>query len=126
MKRKVSVADMSGVVIGGHAKDALRVNWNRNTSASGYILEQYSNGSWNRIARIEGNATTTYRVEKLESRYYISVPHQRICHSMESTAVYGNYQTVSGKTDAASLNLDSLNGVKIGGRADRCASYQLE
>ena len=117
MKRKVSVADMSGVVIGGHAKDALRVNWNRNTSASGYILEQYSNGSWNRIARIEGNATTTYRVEKLKADTTYQFRIKGFAFN-GSTAVYGNYQTVSGKTDAASLNLDSLNGVKIGGRAE--------
>ena len=117
MKRKVSVADMSGVVIGGHAKDALRVNWNRNTSASGYILEQYSNGTWNRIARIEGNATTTYRVEKLKADTTYQFRIKGFAFN-GSTAVYGNYQTVSGKTDAASLNLDSLNGVKIGGRAE--------
>ena len=84
MKRKVSVADMSGVVIGGHAKDALRVNWNRNTSASGYILEQYSNGSWNRIARIEGNATTTYRVEKLKADTTYQFRIKGLCLQMEA------------------------------------------
>ena len=117
MNRKVSVTDMSGVVIGGHAKDALRVNWNKNKSASGYILEQYSNGTWNRIARIEGNATTTYRVEKLKSDTTYQFRIKGFTFD-GSTAVYGNYQTVSGKTDAVSLNLDSLNGVKISGRAD--------
>ena len=117
MNRKVSVTDMSGVVIGGHAKDALRMNWNKNKSASGYILEQYSNGTWNRIARIEGNATTTYRVEKLKSDTTYQFRIKGFTFD-GSTAVYGNYQTVSGKTDAVSLNLDSLNGVKISGRAD--------
>ena len=117
MSRKVSVADMSGVVIGGHAKDALRVNWNKNTSASGYILEQYSNGTWNRIARIEENATTTYRVEKLKADTTYQFRIKGFTFD-GGTAVYGNYQTISGKTDAVSLNLDSLNGVKIGGRAD--------
>ena len=117
MSRKVSVADMSGVVIGGHAKDALRVNWNKNATASGYILEQYSNGTWNRIARIEGNVTTTYRVEKLKSDTTYQFRIKGFAFD-GGTAVYGNYQTVSGKTDAVSLNLDSLSGVKIGGRAD--------
>ena len=45
----------------------LRINWNKNVSASGYIIEQYKNGSWVRIARIEGNSTVTYRIAGLQS-----------------------------------------------------------
>ena len=38
--------------IGGRAADALRLNWERNPSADGYIIEQYKDGKWVRIARI--------------------------------------------------------------------------
>lgn len=31
---------VSGLKIGGWASDALRLNWNKNASASGYIIEQ--------------------------------------------------------------------------------------
>ena len=117
MSRKVTVDDMSGVVIGGRAKDALRINWNRNASASGYIIEQYSNGTWNRIARIGSGSTTTYRVENLKAATSYQFRIKGFAFE-ESTAVYGNYQTVSGTTEEASLNLDNLAGVKIGGRAD--------
>ena len=117
MNRKVTVDDMSGVAIGGRAKDALRINWNRNASASGYIIEQYSNGTWNRIARIGSGSTTTYRVENLKAATSYQFRIKGFAFE-ESTAVYGNYQTVSGTTEEASLNLDNLAGVKIGGRAD--------
>ena len=117
MNRKVTVDDMSGVVIGGRAKDALRINWNRNASASGYIIEQYSNGTWNRIARIGSGSTTTYRVENLKAATSYQFRIKGFAFE-GNTAVYGNYQTVSGTTEEASLNLDNLTGVKIGGRAD--------
>ena len=57
---------VSGLKIGGWASDALRLNWNRNANASGYIIEQHKEGKWYRIARLEGNAVTTYRVEHLQ------------------------------------------------------------
>ena len=116
-KNEVTVSDMSGVKIGGRAKDALRINWNRNASASGYIIEQYSNGTWNRIARIGNGSTTTYRVENLKAATSYQFRIKGFAFA-GSTAVYGNYQTVSGTTEEASLNLDNLTGVKIGGRAD--------
>ena len=117
MNRKVTVDDMSGVSIGGRAKDALRINWNKNTSASGYIIEQYSSGGWKQIARIGSGNTTTYRVENLKagSSYQFRIKG----FAFEgSTAVYGSYQTVSGTTQEASLKLDNLAGARIGGRAD--------
>ena len=117
MNRKVTVDDMSGVAIGGRAKDALRINWNRNASASGYIIEQYSNGTWNRIARIGSGSTTTYRVENLKAATSYQFRIKGFAFE-GNTAVYGNYQTVSGTTEEVSLNLDNLTGVKIGGRAD--------
>ena len=111
------VPNVTGVKIGGTATDALRLNWNKNTSVSGYIIEQYSNGGWKRIARIENGNTTTYRVENLKagSSYQFRIKG----FAFEgSTAVYGSYQTVNGTTAEASLNLDNLVGAKIGGRAD--------
>ena len=116
VSRKISIADMSGVSIGGSAKDALRINWNKNTTAQGYILEQYSNGVWKRIARIEGNTIITYRVENLKAETIYQFRIKGFAFD-GNNAVYGNYQTISGKTDVESLNLDSLSGVEIGGRA---------
>lgn len=89
---------VSGVKIGGTAKDALRLNWNKNSKASGYIIEQYSDGKWVRIARIGSNSTTTYRVEKLKSKTSYVYRIKAFCFD-GSTAIYGNYSYISGVTN---------------------------
>ena len=95
---KTNPADVAGVCIGGTAKDALRVNWNKVNGASGYIIEQYSEGKWVRIARIGSNSTTTYRVEKLKSK--TSYVYRIKAFDFDgSTAIYGNYSYISGVTN---------------------------
>ena len=90
---------MKGVKIGGKAKDALRVNWAKNTSAQGYIVEMYKGGKWVRVAKITNGNTTTYRKAGLakNTAYKFRV---RAYHMSGKTALYGNYGSVSGKTAA--------------------------
>ena len=105
--------------IGGTAKDALRINWSQNICASGYIIEKYENGKWNRIARIADANTTTYRVENLkpESTYNFRI---KAFDFDGSVPIYSEYQNISGKTNSASntsATVSNVTGVKIGGRA---------
>ena len=88
---------MKGVKIGGKAKDALRVNWTKNSSAQGYIVEMYKGGKWVRVAKITNNSTTTFRKAGLakNTTYKFRV---RAYHMSGKTALYGNYGSVSGKT----------------------------
>ena len=90
---------MKGVKIGGKAKDALRVNWTKNASAQGYIVEMYKGGKWVRVAKITNNSTTTFRKAGLakNTAYKFRV---RAYHMSGKTALYGNYGSVSGKTAA--------------------------
>ena len=90
---------MKGVKIAGKAKDALRVNWTKNTSAQGYIVEMYKGGKWVRVAKITNGNTTTYRKAGLakNTAYKFRV---RAYHMSGKTALYGNYGSVSGKTAA--------------------------
>ena len=90
---------MKGVKIGGKAKDALRVNWTKNTSAQGYIVEMYKGGKWVRVAKITNNSTTTFRKAGLakNTAYKFRV---RAYHMSGKMALYGNYGSVSGKTAA--------------------------
>ena len=90
---------MKGVKIAGKAKDALRVNWMKNTSAQGYIVEMYKGGKWVRVAKITNNNTTTFRKAGLTKNtvYKFRV---RAYHMSGKTALYGNYGNVSGKTAA--------------------------
>ena len=88
---------VKGVKIGGKAKDALRVNWAKNSSAQGYIVEMYKGGKWVRVAKITNGNTTTFRKAGLakNTAYKFRV---RAYHMSGKTALYGNYGSVSGKT----------------------------
>ena len=90
---------MKGVKIGGKAKDALRVNWTKNASAQGYIVEMYKGGKWVRVAKITNGNTTTFRKAGLakNTAYKFRV---RAYHMSGKTALYGGYGSVSGKTAA--------------------------
>ena len=90
---------MTGVKIGGTAKDALRINWSKNTSAQGYIVEMAQNGEWVRVAKITDNSTTTFRKAGLAKNISYRF---RVCayHMSGSTPLYGTYVSVSGKTAA--------------------------
>ena len=90
---------VKGVKIGGKAKDALRVNWTKNTSAQGYIVEMYKGGKWVRVAKITNGNTTTFRKAGLakNTAYKFRV---RAYHMSGKAALYGNYGSVSGKTAA--------------------------
>ena len=90
---------MKGVKIGGKANDALRVNWAKNASAQGYIVEMYKGGKWVRVAKITNSNTTTFRKAGLakNTAYKFRV---RAYHMSGKTALYGNYGSVSGKTAA--------------------------
>lgn len=108
---RTAPTNVTGVVIGGRAGDALRINWNKNESVSGYIIEQYQNGSWVRIARIADKNTTTYRITGLlpSTTYQFRI---RAFDFDGNTALYGGYTSASGKTNPA-----AIKGLEIGGRA---------
>ena len=90
---------MTGVKIGGKAKDALRVNWTKNASAQGYIVEMYKGGKWVRVAKITNGNTTTFRKAGLAKNTAYKF---RVCayYMSGKTALYGGYGSVSGKTAA--------------------------
>ena len=103
---------MTGVKLGGRAADALRINWSKNASADGYIVEMYQGGNWVRVAKITNNSTTTFRKAGLKAgtAYKFRV---RAYKMSGSTALYGNYSA----TVAARTNPSVIKGAKLGGRA---------
>ena len=103
---------MTGAKLTGRAADALRINWSKNASADGYIVEMYQGDKWVRVAKITSNATTTYRASGLSAStvYKFRV---RAYKMSGSTALYGNYSA----TVAARTNPSVMTGAKLGGRA---------
>ena len=103
---------MKGVKLGGRAADALRINWSKNASADGYIVEMYKCNKWVRVAKITNNSTTTFKKSGLKAStvYKFRV---RAYKMSGSTALYGNYSA----TVTARTNPSVMKGVKLGGRA---------
>ena len=107
-----TLAKITGVKLGGRAADALRINWSKNASADGYIVEMYQGGKWVRVAKITSNSTTTFRKAGLSAStdYKFRVK----AYKMEGkTAVYSDYSA----TVAAMTNPSVMTGAKLGGRA---------
>ena len=109
---KLTLAKVTGVKLGGRAADALRINWTKNTSADGYIVEMYQGNKWVRAAKITSNGTTTFRKAGLSAS---TVYKFRVrAYKMEGkTAVYSEYSA----TVAASTNPSVMTGAKLTGRA---------
>lgn len=112
---KTNPSTISDLKIGGTAVDALRLNWNKNNSAQGYIIEQSQAGVWKRIARIEGNATVTFRVEKLSDNVTYNFRIQSFSFD-GNIPLYSEWKNISGKTQKKNPN--AVKEFKIGGRAD--------
>ena len=109
---KPTLAKVSGVKLSGRAADALRINWNKNASADGYIVEMYQGGKWARVAKITNNSTTTFKKSGLKAGavYKFRI---RAYKTDCKTAVYGAYSAEL----AARTNPSVMKGVKLGGRA---------
>ena len=107
-----ALSSVNGVKLGGRAADALRVNWTKNASADGYIVEIYKDGKWSRAAKITSNSTTTYRASGLKAGtvYKFRV---RAYKMSGSTALYSSYSSVL----SARTNPSVMTGAKLGGRA---------
>ena len=103
---------IKGAKLGGRAADALRINWSKNASADGYIVEIYQGSKWVRVAKITNNSTTTFKKSGLKAGavYKFRV---RAYKMSGSTALYGNYSA----TVTARTNPSVIKGVKLGGRA---------
>ena len=109
---KLVLASVSGVKLAGRAADALRVSWDRNTSADGYIVEIYKDGAWARAGKITTDSTTDFRVTGLKASTFYKF-RVRAYKMSGNTAVYSDY----GTTLTARTNPSVIKGAKLAGRA---------
>ncbi len=58
-------ANVTGFKVKSLTSTNVTLQWNKNTSASGYEIEQYKGGKWVNVAKITGNATTSYTAKGL-------------------------------------------------------------
>lgn len=60
-------AAMSGVKVKSKTNNTVVLQWNKNTSASCYYVEQYKGGKWMQAAKISDNKVTSFTVRGLSS-----------------------------------------------------------
>ena len=62
---KPTIANVTGFKVKSIFSTNVTLQWNKNANASGYEIEQYKSGKWVNVAKITGNATTSYTVKGL-------------------------------------------------------------
>ena len=62
---KLTLSKVTNFKVKSLTSTNVTLQWNKNTSASGYEIEQYKGGKWVNVAKITGNATTSYTVKGL-------------------------------------------------------------
>ncbi len=102
---------ISGLKLKGRAADALRISWDKNTNADGYIIEMKSGTKWVRVGKITKNSTVEFRKAGLKAgtAYSFRVKAYKMSGK---TALYSGYTSISART-----NPSSVTGLKLKGRA---------
>ena len=102
---------VTGFKLGGRAADVLRLSWTTNSSATGYIIEQYINGEWIRIAKITDNTTNFYRVTNLQPSTIYKF-RMKAYKMVGNVGLHGEYT----KTFVATTSPSAVENLRLGGR----------
>lgn len=62
---KLTLSKVTGFKVKSIFSTNVTLQWNKNSAASGYEIEQYKSGKWTNVAKITSNATTSFTVKGL-------------------------------------------------------------
>ena len=81
---------LSGFGVKSRNYNSITLNWAQNSTASGYIIQQYKNNTWTNIANIKSNATTSYQITGLSAN--TSYKFRAVAYAtLGSTTTYSSY-----------------------------------
>lgn len=80
-----TLANVTGFAKQSSTDSSITVKWNRNSCATGYVLEQYTGGKWVQLTKTASNTNTSYTANNLKA-------------STTYTFRIKTYKTVNGKT----------------------------
>ena len=63
---KTLPSTVKGFTFSGRTASTVTLKWTKNTSAEGYVIQQYKSGKWKTIKTIAGNSTVKYKVTGLK------------------------------------------------------------
>ena len=83
---------VGGFKVKSTAKNSVTLQWNKGTTASGYVIEKWNGNKWVHVARITNAITTTYTVNGLKSNtsYQFKI---RAFKSYSTGNQYGTWST---------------------------------
>ena len=88
---------MSYVKVTARTASTITLSWSKNTSATGYVIEQYKSGKWVQIKNITANSTISLKVSGLAK----STTHKfriKAYNTSNSTTLYSAYTNINGTT----------------------------
>ena len=76
------------------SESAVKLDWNKNDKATGYVIEQYRGGKWTAIATAKNNTTLTFTVKGLAvgSVYKFRMKSYR---TVDSKTEFSEYKTIT-------------------------------
>ena len=91
------IANVTGFKASGNTASSITFSWNKNTAATGYIVEIYKGGKWTQILNAKSNTTLTCTATGLSANATYSV---RIKSFKKTTATtyFSDYLTFSADT----------------------------
>ena len=99
LTKTTSPSVASSLKVKSRAQTAIRLAWSKNTSATGYLIEQYIDGNWVQVAKIESNATLNHRIDGLKkaTTYKFRV---RTYNVVNNVTLYSDYKTINAATSS--------------------------
>ena len=109
----------------------ITLGWDRNTGATGYVLEQYKGGRWTEIAVTKNNTTLSFTVKGLrnDTTYSFRIKAYK---TVGDTTTYGSYVRIVGTTDIPNVakftgSAVSASEVKLSwSKNDKATGYVIE
>ena len=115
---KLTVANMSGYKVKSKTSTSVTLQWNKNTSVTGYELQKWDGKKWVALTKITSNATTTYNVKSLKAsttyKYRI-----RAYKTVGKNTYYSGYTELSVNT-----NPSGMSGYKVKSKTSTSVTLQ--
>ena len=100
---KLTIANMSGFKAKSKSYNSITLQWNKNTSATGYELQKWNGKKWVALTKIAKNSTTTYTVKSLKAsatyKYRI-----RAYKTIGKATQYSGYKELSVNTNPSNMS----------------------
>ena len=105
LKTLTSPTNVSKIVCTARSYNSITLSWNRNTTATGYKLEQYKGGKWVQVAVINSNGTTSYKVTGLKTAttYSFRIRAYKESGNVTAHSGYTKYNTLTSPTNVTSF-----------------------